>query len=336
MRLQALSLALAVTALHVLPASASEPPKDCTLKQYATLPVTYYEGITVIPVVIDDHPVQIKLETETAVSLIDEWAAKRLGLTVKRFNSGVSNDQFREYTSIRALSLGDVQLKYKDILIEQSSTDKERSIDRTPVGRLGMDFLGGVDIEIDLGHDRIKLFSTEHCPGAVVYWADQYDVVPMRQGAMKDLYLAMELDGKKLQTKLATGYTYSHVSSYVTKRLYGWDEDSYDKGVQTWTENGETEHYRIVALSSGDLKVSNSKVMLREIDGCRKNAHIAIDSDGAAGFEACGNRYPLYLGQNVLKKLRLYLAAKERKIYFTLADAHKSSGETGHQAEGGT
>ena len=91
-----------------------------------------------------------------------------------------------------------------------------------------------------------------------------------------------------------------------------------------------------MALSSGDLKVSNSKVMLREIDGCRKNAHIAIDSDGAAGFEACGNRYPLYLGQNVLKKLRLYLAAKERKIYFTLADAHKSSGETGHQAEGGT
>jgi len=39
---------------------------------------------------------------------------------------------------------------------------------------------------------------------------------------------------------------------------------------------------------------------------------------------------------DALKKLRIYLATEEQKMYFTLADARKSSDKTDHPAEGGT
>jgi Aspartyl protease len=330
---------LATSTVNALAASASDAPKDCRLKQYASLQVTDYAGYAEIPLLIDNHPVRMTLDTGSALSIIGQWAVQQLGLPVKRLPSvdiTVGGDHLDTYATIRDLSLGNARLKDTKILIiptHASSKSEEWSTDLRPVGRLGMDVLSATDVELDLAHDRVNLFSTEHCPGAVVYWADRYDVVPMRRGALKDLYFAMELDGKKVQTKLATGDHYSELSSYVTKSLYGWDENS--AGVQTLrTEDGANRRYRMMALTSGGLQVLNSQVRLfRDTSSCMKNAHVATDVDGAVGFEGCENVYPLHLGMNVLKKLRLYLATKEQRMYFTLADAHKSSDKVEERTE---
>jgi Aspartyl protease len=331
-----LGLALVAMGLDALAASASEPPKDCRLKQYAELPITYYDGWVQIPLLIDNHPVRMTLDTGSALSIIGQWAVQQLGSRVTRLRSvdiTVGNDHLDSYATIRELSLGNARLKDTEILIiptHSTSNSEERSTDRVPVGRLGMDLFGGVDVELDLGHDKVNLFSTEHCPGAVVYWADRYDVVPMRRGALRDFYFSMELDGKKVQTKLATGDHYSELSSYITRSLYGWDEDSPRSSVQTLqAEDGTTRHYRSMALTSGGLQVLNAQIMLLGNPGdCIKKAHVVTDADGAAGFEGCMGVYPLHLGMSVLKKLRLYLATKEQKMYFTLADAHKASDKT--------
>lgn len=328
----ALGLALTATAgIDSLPAAASEAPKDCGLRQYAALQVTYYDGWPEIPLLVDEHPVRMTLDTGSALSTIGQWAIQQLGLRVTRLPSvemSVGSDRIDSYATIRDLALGNGRIKDSHIVVvptHTSPTTVQWTIDRVPIGRLGMDLLSGVDVELDLAHDKVNLFSTDHCPGSVVYWADQYAVVPMRRGPLKDLYFSMELDGKKVQTKLATGDRYSVLSSYVTKGLYGWDEST--AGLPTLpTDDGKSQHYKIMALTSGELQVLNTQVRLfRDPSGCIVAARVARDADGAVGFEGCENVYPLRLGMNVLKKLRLYLATREQKLYFTLADAHKSS-----------
>jgi hypothetical protein len=202
---------------------------------------------------------------------------------------------------------------------EQLSTD-------APIGFLGMDLLSNLDVELDLGHDRINLFSSDHCPGSAVYWADRYDVVAMRRGALGDLYFVMELDGKKLQTKLATGAGVSTLDMSAARKLYGWNENS--PGVQTIADvhGGASRHYRVMSLTASGLTVLNAQILLYTREGeCVKNARISTDRDGAAGFNGCMGAYPLDLGMSVLTKLRLYLAAKEQKLYFTPADAHQEA-----------
>jgi len=327
-RLLTFGLALVTPALT---AEASEAPRDCGLRQYAALQVTYYNGSPAIPLLIDEHPVRMILDTGSAMSTIGQWAIQQLGLKVARLPSvemSAGSDRIDSYATIPDLAFGNGRIKDAHIVIvptHLSSTTVEWSVDRVPVGRLGMDLLSGSDVEFDLAHDKVNLFSTDHCPGSVVYWANQYAVVPMRRGPLKDLYFSMELDGKKVQTKLATGDHYTVLSSYVTKGLYGWDENAPELGTLQ-TEDGKSQHYRVMALTSGALQVLNTQVRLyRDPSGCMVAARVARDADGAVGFEGCENVYPLRLGMNVLKKLRLYLATKEQKLYFTLADAQKSS-----------
>ena len=56
---------------------------------------------------------------------------------------------------------------------------------------------------------------------------------------------------------------------------------------------------------------------------------ITTDGDGAVGFASCFGVYPLTLGLDVLKELRVYIASKEGKMYFTSWDAGRS-GATAH------
>ena len=313
-------------ALCAISASASEPAKKCGLKQYASLPITYSsKGWAEIPLLIDNHPVRMIFDTGSAESVIGSSAVQQLGLKVEHLQLvGITagKEHLESVAFVHALMLGNALVKNTTILIMPTHPSEDQSVERFPVGRLGMDLLSGVDVELDLGHDKVNLFSAEHCPGVVVYWADQAAVIPMRRGDLKDLYFVMELDGKKLQTKVSTAGPLSALSTRVTRSLYGWDEDS--PGVQALTEDGTTRHYRNMTLTAGGLQVLNTQVMLvKDTSACMKQAHLRNDADGATGFEGCGNVYPLHLGLNVLKKLRLYLATKEQKLYITPADAHK-------------
>lgn len=103
----------AMTGLRVDPAVASETPKDCRLKQYASFPVTYYDGWAEIPLVIDGHPVRMTLDTGSALSVIGQWAVQQLGLQVTQLRSvdiTVGNDHLNTYATIRELSLGNARL----------------------------------------------------------------------------------------------------------------------------------------------------------------------------------------------------------------------------------
>ena len=70
-----------------------------------------------------------------------------------------------------------------------------------------------------------------------------------------------------------------------------------------------------MSLTAKGLTVLHADLELVHADcGFRRSMR-----DGAAGYDYCLGLFPLDLGLNVLKKLHLYLATKERNLYFTAA-----------------
>src|SRR5581483_4692371 len=49
------------------------------------------------------------------------------------------------------------------------------------VGALGFDMFSKVDFKLDFRNKKLNLYSQEHCPGAVVSWADNYASTRLRR-----------------------------------------------------------------------------------------------------------------------------------------------------------
>jgi hypothetical protein len=294
--------------------------KDCQLKQYASLDLlALRNGLLLVPVTIQDSREFMILNTANAFSTITENAADRLALQIKQMPFGAKvrsgKNSVEKIATAKGFALGSVQFKIADFMIISSDTIPASPGDPQGIGILGMDVFAHVDVELDVANRKMNLFSQDHCPGRAVYWSKTYDSVPIRFGQLGEFYFPMELEGKKLETTLATGNSTTILSTDVTRKLYNFDSHSSDIETETNAAGGTTAHYRAMKLSGEGLQIINANIMLIERpqnDFC----HLSSRS-GAAAYEGCLGVHPLQLGRNVLTKLHIYIATKEKVLYFT-------------------
>jgi hypothetical protein len=133
----------------------------------------------------------------------------------------------------------------------------------------------------------------------------------------------MELNGRKLETLLASGETATYLPTDVTRQLYHFDKSSPEVEVEKNARGETLDVYRAMALtaSDGSLTILRARILLFDPkgDSCR-----LASREGAIGYDdECLGRFPLRLGTNVLSKLRLYLSIKDKMLYFTDAEAHR-------------
>jgi predicted aspartyl protease len=285
--------------------------KDCQLKQYASLDLAGPpNGNLLVPVTLKGSHAFMILNTSSAFSTITESAASRLALQVKTIASDMQmragGKAVQKVAWANGLAIGNVAFKSIDLVILSNIFD----LSDTPViGMLGMNAFSQVDVELDAANRKLNLYSQDHCPGHVVYWSKTYDSVPIRFGEMGEFYFPMELDGKKLETTLATGNSMTTLSTDVTRKLYNFDKDSSDVEA--------TGHYRAMKLSGEGIDIINAHVQLVDLPA---NTSCTLSSRfNAASYDGCLGRHPLQLGRNVLTKLRIYIATKEKVLYFTRA-----------------
>jgi len=197
--------------------------------------------------------------------------------------------------------------------------------DGRPVfGMLGTEAFAAMDFELDLSRRKINLFSQDHCDGEVVYWAHDWGSAPLHIGHYGTIYFPLELEGRKIEATFQPGSAASVLSVYVTKRVYGFDKGS--PGVQVVaSDDGKTAaHFRAMQMTARAMTFHNTPVRL--IDAPPKSGRGSCKlrfggpESGAIGYSVCGNVYPMALGGNVLEKMRIYFATKEKMVYFTLAD----------------
>lgn len=305
-----LVLSLLCAAANAVPAEASQ----CVLEQLASLDVAW-DGpgnkplYPLVTLALDDQPASFFFQASSFWSVAKAEVAEQLKLPVRLFALNVS---LRHYIVVPKVTLGHLVLKDVTLgLVSSKSLLGEKG-----VGALAMGSLTAVDIELDLRHDKINLFSSNRCDADPVYWADTYAVARMHRGKLNDLYFDMELEGKKLQTALGTTVADSTIRSAISRRLFGFDDTSPD--------SDSSHHYRAMALTANGLRVANAHIYARKSTDCEKKSNLRIDEEGALGFGQCYGAYPLTLGLSVLKDLRIYIATKENKMYFTAWDAHRS------------
>jgi Aspartyl protease len=299
---------------------------DCQLRQYASLDLTVLpNGFLVIPVSIQGTTAGMILNTADPFSTIAEGAARRMGMRLKqlpttaRVLSGA--DPIKLMATAKDFSVGKIQFKSAELMVVADSIVDPYQGGMPIIGILGMDVLGRFDVDVDIANRKMNLFSQDHCAGQVVYWAKSYDSAPIYFGELGELYFPMELDGKKIETTLATGNQTTSLSTDVTKALYNFDihtpgiEEEHDSAGKA------TAYYRAMKLSGEGIQIINAHIML--IDRPVHDSCSLGQRSGAAAYEGCLGAHPLRLGLNVLTKLHFYIAPKEKVLYFTPSEPAK-------------
>jgi predicted aspartyl protease len=297
---------LACTAAAANTAHGAQP-KDCTLHRYTSVSLTVDANRRLlVPVTMEGTIGSAILDIGNAFSVIWQNEAEQLGLHQSSFGIGVPDINWggvpiKKYATA-TLALGDARFKQVDLIIVPESTRSRFHIADTVIAILGMDLLSRSDIELDIKHARLALYAPDHCLGRVVYWADDYAAVPVRQGPVGNFYFPIELNGKEVEATLSPGNWRSTLSADAAKQLYGFDPHNRAQTMQ---------------LTAKGLNVLNAQIVLNDFSkpGCELSKR-----DGAAAYTGCYGIYPLEIGLDILSKLHLYLATKEKVLYFTAAD----------------
>jgi predicted aspartyl protease len=317
-----LSVFLFTRAIDASATSHDDKSVDCKLKRYASIDLTVgVNGRLLVPVAIENTDAMMVLDTGTAFSSIWQDAAVTLGLHPIPFPKGTAAPSFgnipiNQHAESRGFLLGSLKFAAVDFLVLPESSRAIFGTPATIVGIIGMDVFSRVDVELDIAHSQLNLYSQDHCPGNVVYWADTYDAVPMKRGLAGNFSFPIELNGKKIEATISTGNSRTTLSADLERKLFHDASDPSTTGRDTASAGAAGDSYRLMEITANGLKVINAQVALvasRSPD-CKLTT-----IDGASAYTGCFGAYPLELGFSVLSKLHLYLATKERVLYFTAA-----------------
>jgi len=160
------------------------------------------------------------------------------------------------------------------------------------------------DVEIDPAQGTLSLFSPKHCPGKVVYWTKSgYVVLPMSVVSDGHIEVRVTVDGKKVTALLDTGAVSSIVSLGAVKAL-GITEKSPDlKPILDKDARYQWYDYPFKSLDFDGITVTTPQLQ------------VVSDNFLPRGTD-------MLIGVSILRRLHLYVAYDEEKLYITPATAN--------------
>lgn len=308
-----------VTLLGQAKVTQASDAKGCPPKALASVDLDI-AGPTFVPVTLKGQPAWMMLQMDAALTLIDQDATNTLHLRTRSlgkdgFEFIVGGRQVTQMAAFEPLLIGGLRIPRSEFFVDPLPHASPAFAGRPVAGTLAMDLLWPYDFELDLTRRKLTLYSPSSCAGRAVYWADHYGRIPMDLTAVGNIYFTVEIDGVKLETSMATSVDSSQISMEAARRLSPLKEPASDAANPP--ARGET-LAKVIKLASGNLVVPE-KIQVTSVPRiCELSS--AGRPDGALGYDGCYGRYPLVLGRNVLQKLHLYFATKEKVIYFTVLD----------------
>lgn len=257
-------IALSSPALAAESGAPPGPPKDCSLQRYDSIDLV--EG-RYVPVELEGRAGFMSLDL-ARVSFIDRawlgmFAVPLSDAKVAVHDPGIDETYVANFSSLKIGKMRfDSPGKFLGMPVSQKEGRRKQD-GRTVFGVLGADILGAVDFELDLSRGKLNLFSQDHCPGQVVYWADDWGTAPLMVGKLGTIYFAAELEGQKVEAAFSLAEPFTRLNTDVTKRLYGFDEES--PGVETGPLPGNPRalgHYRAMELTAHGMSVKNVSILL--------------------------------------------------------------------------
>ena len=210
-----------------LAAASSQAAESCALKQVASADAKVTPGgQLLIAARIGDTPVWWQIDTGAAVSILGQAAAMRLGLFIEQGRThvyGFDGKDIDKHTRLPELKLGNLVSRNEVFPVTPYGGDGS---DELPIGLFGADYLRNYDVEIDMDHGKVNLFSTDHCRGKVVYWAAQYNAAPFHLTDQNRIELDATLDGQTIISQIDTGSDVTYLSSGAARRYFGMGDST--------------------------------------------------------------------------------------------------------------
>jgi predicted aspartyl protease len=196
-----------IVVLASLAGASSALAQDCRPMRRAEFPVHPLGNIPIVTVGINGGAVEFLFDTGAERSIITAAAATRLGVKVHY-------EYARQMRSLgTAVSGGDAWLRSFDpggiafsnfrILVGPVSLP---SVQGKPIdGLLGADFLSDYEVDLDLAHRRIILYSPSPCRIAAPVWSSAYTTIEANRSLHDRLFFPVRLDGHPLAALIDTG-----------------------------------------------------------------------------------------------------------------------------------
>jgi predicted aspartyl protease len=277
------------------------------------------DNALLVPVTIQGVPKKLLLDTGGITSQLSESVVKELGLRER--DSALSLIDITGHAVAKQARVGEFILgtmKAVDIDFQVAPTN----FGGEAAGVLSTNLFAAYDIDIDFGTNKLNYISPDHCEGQVLYWkASVSAVVPMRL-VENHIQLTVTLEGKPLDAILDTGAAHTTMSAEIANRVFGLTPDS--PGMTALGNVNGSDALKSYGHVFDSLAFEG--VMVR-------NPHIVIIPDivgkGADQGYKTGSSIkrwsddvklpPIIIGMDVLKKLHVYIAFKERNLYITPA-----------------
>ncbi len=143
-----------------------------------------------------------------------------------------------------------------------------------------------------------------------VYWATEFEVVPLQRNPLGEFFFPIKLDGRKIEATFSTGTSVTTLSTDVTKRVYGFDKDSTGIETQKDSDGMVVASYRAMKMSTSGLSVIDERVKLVDPPHrCELTRKADLIGSGCLYF------YPLRLGNSILEHLHIYIDTKSNVLH---------------------
>jgi hypothetical protein len=284
-----------------------------------------------LPVSVNGAPKVFLLNTAVENSRIARGTVNEMGLKTATANNirflDSSGGSHNAYKVIVDLGIGQVSVKQNEMLIEENGG---------PVGGIfAPDLMQNFDIEMDFAGRKLNYFLTDHCDGKVVYWPNSgiasvaFRGWVQHGGALDPMTIPVSIDGHEVIARINTGTGPNVLDSDTARELLDLTPDS-PGAVPLGALDSNPAHrifgYTFKTLAIGGVTISNPRFTVRP-DLIGKKAAEMISADSHVRRVTDHFLPTMEIGMDVLRRLHLYVAAKEQKLYLTLA---------ADQAPGGT
>lgn len=316
-----------ITAAFVLFAPAVAAPDNCGPFQGFTLVLEPVARGYLIPMAVAGTPKRLLLELDSAFTKLDEKIAAELKLPLKGAPSGFYvADTVGRFVSIATApdaTLGPVVRKNFEFFI-----GPRRNYWGSADGVAGLNLLYGLDIELDLAHNRLGLFLPRPCAFQVFWNADVAGDGPFKTEPTGNIHLAMTLDGKGVDVMLDTTEKQSFIPLTSARELFGikMNDPALVPTAFRLTTGEPLFRYKFNALVGGDrVKVDDPEIYIYD-NGSPPCGGKRAGWDGDRPI-TCYGQADLRLGSGLLSKLHLFFSFKNKKVYFSLSEPHAGKSE---------
>jgi hypothetical protein len=317
-RLAALSVGLILCFSGFAPTYAANSAPACDLKRVAELETKIEQNDFLIKVQLNDRDSWLNVATASPFSVISRKIADELKLSKKEIESADLYDgagkTISKFVSIKTVGLAGMKAENVQFLIMGSAMTPPKPGEHDFEGGFGAEFLSAYDVELDLLHGKMALFSHDHCKGHVVYWTQDYVAIPFTVDDFLHISFPVTLDGKSMRAMLDTSSAPSRLSAQVASRDFEFDPVAAgikpDGDLGTPSDPRPYYKHRFSTLDIGGVVFRNTELVIRQ----DRAARVARESGNSVT--------PMIIGLHHLGRLRMIIAYSEKMLYVSAADAN--------------